>query len=153
MSRLLGVARQEDEPGAVLAGRRQGDAEPGALAAQEPVRHLEQDAGAVAGVRLAAAGAAVQEVDQDLERLAHDRVRAPPLDVHDEADAAGVVLVARVVETLGGRLAWHQPLRRAVIPLICVNPSCEDSCTILLGTHSISHYGKFDSPVSEPLMM
>ena len=38
------------------------------------------------------------KVLQDLERLAHDRVRLAPLDVHDETDAAGVVLVARIVQ-------------------------------------------------------
>ena len=41
----------------------------GRLLPEELVRHLDEDAGAVAGVRLAAAGAAVQQVDQDLERL------------------------------------------------------------------------------------
>ena len=44
------------------------------------VRHLDQDAGAVAGVGLAAAGAAVLQVDQDLERLADDRVRPAALE-------------------------------------------------------------------------
>ena len=97
-----GVARQEDEPGAVLAAGRQRDAEPRRLLAQEPVRHLDEDAGAVAGVGLAAARAAVLQVDEHLQRLPHDRVRPAPLDVDDEADAAGVVLVAGIVETLGG---------------------------------------------------
>jgi hypothetical protein len=45
----------------------------------------------------------VQQVDQDLQRLAHDGVRASPLDVHDETDTAGVVLAARIVQALGGR--------------------------------------------------
>ena len=35
--------------------------------AQEPIRHLDQNAGAVAGVGLAAAGAAVLQVDQHLQ--------------------------------------------------------------------------------------
>ena len=85
--------------------------------AQEPVRHLNQDAGAVAGVRLAAARAAVQQVDEDLQPLLDDAVRAAALDVDDEADAAGVVLVARIVQAdgirsalralrAGGRVGW-----------------------------------------------
>ncbi len=47
------------------------------------------------------------EIDQHLQRLAHDVVRARALHVHDEADAAGVVFRARVVQTLraGGQLA------------------------------------------------
>jgi hypothetical protein len=34
-------------------------------------------------------------------------VRPATLDVDDEADAAGVVLVSRVVETLSGRRSGH----------------------------------------------
>ena len=79
------------------------DAERARHLAQEAVRHLDQDAGAVAGVRLAAARAAVQQVDQQLQPLLDDRVRAPALHVDDEADAAGVVLVPRIVEALRAR--------------------------------------------------
>jgi hypothetical protein len=67
--------------------------------------HLDEDARAVAGIDLAAAGAPVQEVLEYLQRLAHDGVRAAALDVHHEANAAGVVLVGGVVESLGGREA------------------------------------------------
>ena len=41
----------------------------GALAREELVRNLNQDAGAVAGFRIAAASAAVRQVDQDLDAL------------------------------------------------------------------------------------
>ena len=61
------------------------------------------DAGAVPGVDLAAAGAAVQQVLEHGERLAHDGVRLSALDVDDEADAAGVVLVGGIVEALRRR--------------------------------------------------
>src|SRR5262249_8351545 len=64
---------------------------------------LNQDAGAVAGVHLAAARAAVLEVDEDLKRLPDDRVGALSLDVHDEADATRVVLGVGIVQPLGGR--------------------------------------------------
>ena len=90
--------REEHEAGAVVAGGRQRDAERRGDLAQEAVRHLHEDAGAVAGRRLAAAGAAVQQVDQDAQPLLDDGVRAAALDVDDEADAAGVVLVRRVVQ-------------------------------------------------------
>ena len=49
------------------------------------------------------AGAAVLQVDQHLETPLDDRVRPAALDVHDEADAAGVVLEARVIQALGLR--------------------------------------------------
>jgi len=80
--------------------RGQREAESAALALEELVRHLDEDAGSVARVHLAAAGAAVQEVLEHGEGLAHDRVRLSPLDVHHEADPAGVVLVRRIVQAL-----------------------------------------------------
>ena len=43
-----------------------------ALAAQERVGHLHEDAGAVAGERIAAAGAAVRQVAEDREALLDD---------------------------------------------------------------------------------
>ncbi len=94
--------REKNEPGAVAAGGRQREAEGRRHLAQKPVRHLHEDAGAVAGRRLAAAGAAMQEVDQDAQPLLDNGVRTAALDVDDEADAAGIVLVRRVVQA-GGR--------------------------------------------------
>src|SRR5262249_29519272 len=69
----------------------------------EPIRHLEQDAGSVAGGGLAAARPAMEEILQDRQRLRDDGVGLPALDVHDEADATRVVLVPGVVEALRGR--------------------------------------------------
>jgi hypothetical protein len=45
----------------------------------------------------------MQEVDEQLQSLMHDGVRLLPFDVDDEADAAGIVLAARIVQALGGR--------------------------------------------------
>ena len=70
---------------------------------EERVRHLHQHAGAVAGVGLAAAGAAMVEIAQDLDGLLQDLVGLAALHVDDEADAAGVVLELRIVETLFAR--------------------------------------------------
>ena len=95
--------REEDEAGAIEAGGRQRDAERRGNLAQKAVRHLDKDAGAVAGRRFAAARATVQEVDEDAQPLLDDGVRPAAFDVDDEADAAGVVLVDRVVQTDGGR--------------------------------------------------
>ena len=49
-----------------------------ALAAQEGVRELDQQAGAVAGLGIAAASAAVLRVDQHLDALGHDLVGLLP---------------------------------------------------------------------------
>jgi hypothetical protein len=64
------------------------------------VRHLQQHAGAVAGVRFGAARAAVVEVRQNLQALLKNLVRFAALGIHDKADAAGIVLIRRVVQPL-----------------------------------------------------
>ena len=94
--------RQKHHAHAVLARRRQREAQLGALAREELVRDLNQNAGAIAGLRIAAACAAMGQVEQNLYALHDDVVRFLALDVGDKANAAGIVLVARVVETLSG---------------------------------------------------
>ena len=59
----IGIAREKDRADAVLAFRRQFEAKRTRFLPQELVRHLNKDAGAVAGVHFAAARAAMQEVD------------------------------------------------------------------------------------------
>ena len=76
-------------------GGGQLEAQLSALGREELVRHLRQDAGAVAGQRIAAAGAAVRQIDQDLQARADDLMALLAAHVDDEADAAGVVLLAR----------------------------------------------------------
>ena len=87
------IARQKDTPGAVIAGRGQRDPEVPRLLAEKLVRHLDEDAGAVAGVYFAATGAAMEQIDEELKCLLDDGVRAHPFDVHDEANAARVFFV------------------------------------------------------------
>jgi len=71
----------------------------------------------------------VEQVDENLQRLAHDRVGAPALDVHDEADAAGIVLAARVVQALSGRGTGLAPSVQDFSHLR--HPFCENNCTIV----------------------
>ena len=68
---------------------------------EQLVGDLDQDPRAVAGVVLAAAGAAMVQVHQRRQAVADQLVGFPPLQVDDEPHAATVVLVLRVVETLG----------------------------------------------------
>ena len=91
---------QEDHADAVLAGRRQGHALAGHLGSIEGVGDLDEDAGAVAKELVGAGGAPVIEVEQDLQTLLDDRVASGALDMGNETDAARVVLVGRIVETL-----------------------------------------------------
>src|SRR5207247_2408627 len=59
----------------------------------------EQDACAVTRIRLAAGAAAVAHVAEHRVGVGHDGVAALTLDVGDDAHAARVALVGRVVET------------------------------------------------------
>ena len=94
------VARHEDVADGIAAGRRQREAELAALVLEEVVRDLNEHAGAVAGQRVGAHGAAVLEVGEDLERVGDDLMRLAALEVGDEADATRIVLVRRVIKTL-----------------------------------------------------
>ena len=73
----------------------------GAFARKKLVGNLDQDARAIAGFGIAAAGAAMGQVDQDLNAFEDDVVGFMAFDAGDEADPAGIVFMARVVETLG----------------------------------------------------
>ncbi len=94
------VARQEHAADAVFSRLGQLQA-CGHLGRQELVRDLEQNAGAVARLRIAAGRPAVLEVQQDADPALDDIVRAHAPQVGDEAHTAGVVLEARVVEAAG----------------------------------------------------
>ncbi len=71
------IRRREDKADAVLSRLGQREMLGGADLRQEVVRHLHQDAGAVAGVGLATASAPVIEIDQNGERLFDDGMRLP----------------------------------------------------------------------------
>jgi hypothetical protein len=93
------VAWQKYTADAVLAGLRKLDVTRLAFATEERIRQLNQDAGTVAREGIAAAGTAMHEVQKDIDSFFDDVVGGPAGDVGDEADATGVVLVARVVES------------------------------------------------------
>ena len=93
------VLGQEEDAGREGAGRSQfGPELVRRDPAQQGVRQSGQHAGAVAAVRLAAAGAAVVHPGQHVGGLLHQPVAALAAHVGDEADSAGVVLVGRVVQ-------------------------------------------------------
>ena len=70
---------------------------------RKSVRNLDQYSRAVAGLRIAAASAAMRQIDQNLDAFEHDVVRLPALDVGDKPDAASVVLVLGPVQALSRR--------------------------------------------------
>ena len=92
--------RKESHAHAVLSRRRQSEAQPGALPRKIFVRDLDHYARAIAGFRIAAAGSAVGQVEQNLDALDDDVVRFVPFDIGYEADTAGVALILRMVKSL-----------------------------------------------------
>ena len=87
---------------AVFSRPRQLEAELFCLAGEKLVRHLHQDAGAVAHARIGADRAAMFEIAENLNRVRDDLVRLLSLDVGDEADAAGILVERGIVETVRG---------------------------------------------------
>jgi hypothetical protein len=71
------------------------------------VGNLDQDAGAVAEQGVVAGGAAVRRGFPGSQALLDDGVAFLVLDMGDKADAAGVMLVRRVVQTLALGEAPH----------------------------------------------
>jgi hypothetical protein len=67
--------------------------------------NLDQNARAVAGLRVASTGAAMGQIDQNLHALEHDVVRFAALNARHKSDAASVVLVLGPVESLSLRQA------------------------------------------------
>src|SRR5262249_28358803 len=67
---------------------------------EECVRNLREDAGAVASARIGTNRATVLEIAENLQRVFDDLMRLAALDVGDEADAAGILVEPRVIETL-----------------------------------------------------
>ncbi len=106
--------RQEDHADAVVAGARQLHSLFFHFAAQESVGNLDQDAGTVTHQRIGADRAPVIQVFQDLQTLLDNVVTLLPLDVRNEADAAGVVFVGRVVQALPFNSIHHIPSLRRV---------------------------------------
>ncbi len=115
------VGRQKDDAHAVTAAPAQPNPGSGRDLRQEAVRNLNGQTRAVAGVLLRTGRAAVLQVEEDGERIANDRVRRAAGDVHDEAEAASVVLEGRVVQTLsswtaGVRQLGFHPRFRLTVP-------------------------------------
>jgi hypothetical protein len=97
---------QESHPDRVLARCWQSKAERFTLARKKLVRDLDQDSGPVAGFRIAAACAAMRQVDKDLNSLLDNFVTFFAANAGDKPNAAGIMLVRRVVETL----CWRQAI-------------------------------------------
>ncbi len=92
------VRRQESDTRGVGPFGGQGEAHD---LAQEAIRDLNEDPGAVARVDFAARRPPMLEGAESVDTTSHDPVAPQPLHVHHEAHATGVVFEGRVVEALG----------------------------------------------------
>ncbi len=107
------VARQEHGARSIGPAVGQCKTDFGRLGFEELVRHLRENAAAVARQRIAPARAAMGQVDKNFQAAAQHVMAFLPLDMHDEADAARVVLVGGVVKTfvrrrrIASRLSGH----------------------------------------------
>ncbi len=88
---------QKDHADAILARGRQRETELGALPREKSVRDLNENAGAVARLGIATAGAAMRQIDEDLQALKDNVVRLFARNVDHESDPAGIVLVRGIV--------------------------------------------------------
>ena len=102
--------RQEAHGYRVMAGLRQVVSSLGRPVAQQPVRYLDQTAGAIAHQRIIADGAPVVEIGQDFEPAQDNVVRLSALNIGDKADAARIVLVHRVIQPLFQRCLHPNPV-------------------------------------------
>ena len=96
------------------------------------MRDLRENTGAVAHQRVGADRAAMFEILQDAETVANDLVRLLALEAGDEADAAGIAVVLRIVETLrqvhagqGRAHAFAGPAQIATAGLKRLHPSLD----------------------------
>ncbi len=105
------VARQEADAHAVAPGLGQLEVD---ARAEEAVRQLHQQSGAVAGADVGPLGSPVLEVVERLERLDHDVVARDVVEAGDHGDAAGVVLVPRVVQAVG---LWRHAIVHLRVPV------------------------------------
>ena len=100
MRDLLFVLGQEEVADGIFTGLRQGNALRRHFLAEEAIRDLHQDTGAIAHQRIGTDSTAMRQVLQDEQAILDDLVRLLPLHMGNEADAAGIMFVAWVVETL-----------------------------------------------------
>jgi hypothetical protein len=75
------------------------------------VGNLHQQPCAVAHQRIGSNGAAMRQVFEHEQPVTHDLMRLLALHVRNKTNAAGIVLVARIIKTLFGRQSKGMPKR------------------------------------------
>ena len=104
------IMRQEQHDNGVTAGLRKRETEFAGLLREKLVGNLNENAGAVAGARVGPDSAAMLEILHNRQRVLHDGMRLPALDVGDETDPAGILRQGRIVKS--ARLSCRLESRR-----------------------------------------
>jgi len=99
--------RKKNHADSVLARRWQRETETGRFTREELVRDLNQKARAIARFRVAAAGTAVGQINENLNSLLDYLVSFLAFDVCHKTDAAGIVLVTGMIKPGGCRQPVH----------------------------------------------
>ena len=97
---LLLVVRHEYHTHGIVTGLLRLNAQPLHLLAEEIVRHLNQNARAVARLRVRPLRTSMFQVAQHLEPLLQDVVRLRAFDIGNKSHPAGIMLEVRVVQSL-----------------------------------------------------
>jgi hypothetical protein len=113
MATTRGIAREETGRDRVVMRRGERHPHRRELVAIKLVGNLNEHTRAVARPRIAARGAAMRQVGEDLEPLSHDRVRGLLLDGRDESEPASIVFERRIIESL-----TYRQRHRSSIPSI-----------------------------------
>jgi hypothetical protein len=102
--KLADVRSREECADAIFSGSREFDADPATSIFEELVRNLDQDPGTIPRVIFTATSTSMVEILKGREAISHELVRLAPLEIGDEADSTGVVLVSRIIKALGPRI-------------------------------------------------
>ena len=102
--RMNALGRFTDDRAAITL-----DIDRGIAMTERDINELAQAKGAnVAGFRVAAAGAAVFQIFEHLDALANDGVGSVAAQIGDKPDAAGIMLVKWLIQTISRWLSYGQ---------------------------------------------
>jgi hypothetical protein len=94
---------QEGYANGVLANTGQGKSQGATLTRKELMGNLNQNAGSITGLWIAAARAAMRQIDKDLNSLLNNLMALLAANARYKTDTAGVMLVRRIIKTLRRR--------------------------------------------------
>jgi hypothetical protein len=102
------ILRQEENADPIVPAGRQIEFQPVGLGGEERVGNLNEDSGTIARRFVSAGGAAVLQIQQNLLGVCDNFVTFRPGNIDYRPDAAGIVLVLRVVKSLRRRGGSHR---------------------------------------------